>query len=157
MFQNATKRHAYLNSFSVVQQSAKYGINQFSHLSLKEFRGEQRSYLIFKLGWSAYLIDDWAVSAQSLFAWVFFYPDRTLNYICQSTDLYPATVQRAPRFSGLKAKGLPAKFDWRDKAVVAPVQDQQAVRITQMDGYMSVTNERKKNNSTKCLSTVLSH
>nr|XP_020500751.1 cathepsin O [Labrus bergylta] len=42
-------------------------------------------------------------------------------------DLYlGASADRAPRFSGLKGEGLPAKFDWRDKAVVAPVQDQQA-------------------------------
>uniref|UniRef100_UPI0037E9C4CE cathepsin O n=1 Tax=Semicossyphus pulcher TaxID=241346 RepID=UPI0037E9C4CE len=37
-----------------------------------------------------------------------------------------ASADRAPPFSGLKTEGLPAKFDWRDKAVVAPVQDQQA-------------------------------
>ncbi|XP_029368289.1 cathepsin O isoform X1 [Echeneis naucrates] len=42
-------------------------------------------------------------------------------------DLYlRASTDRAPLFSGLKIEGLPAKFDWRDKAVVAPVQNQQA-------------------------------
>lgn len=41
--QNATKRHAYLNSFSTGPQSAKYGINQFSDLSQKEFRGRLKS------------------------------------------------------------------------------------------------------------------
>nr|BAK55649.1 cathepsin O [Oplegnathus fasciatus] len=79
-FQNATKRHAYLNSLSTAPQSAKYGINRFSDLSQKEFRG---------------------------------------LYLRASAD-------RAPLFSGLKTEGLPAKFDWRDKAVVAPVQNQQA-------------------------------
>lgn len=79
-FQNATKRHAYLNSFSTAPQSAKYGINQFSDLSQKEFR-----------------------------------------------DLYlRASAERAHLFSGLTTKELPAKFDWRDKGVVAPVQNQQA-------------------------------
>ncbi|KAG8003822.1 Cathepsin O [Nibea albiflora] len=80
-FQIATKRHAYLNSFSTAPQSAKYGINQFSDLSQKEFR-----------------------------------------------DLYlRASADRAPLFPGLKrTERLPAKFDWRDKAVVAPVQNQQA-------------------------------
>lgn len=39
LLQNATKRHAFLNSFSTAPQSAKYGINQFSDLSQKEFRG----------------------------------------------------------------------------------------------------------------------
>ncbi|XP_076595272.1 cathepsin O [Chaetodon auriga] len=79
-FQNATKRHAHLNSFSAAPQSAKYGINQFSDLSQREFR-----------------------------------------------DLYlRASADRAPLFPGLKTEGLPAKFDWRDKAVVAPVQNQEA-------------------------------
>ncbi|XP_030253035.1 cathepsin O isoform X1 [Sparus aurata] len=79
-FQNATNRHARLNSFSTSPQSAKYGVNQFSDLSQKEFR-----------------------------------------------DLYlRASAHRVPLFSGLKTEGLPAKFDWRDKGVVAPVQNQQA-------------------------------
>ncbi|KAL3061000.1 hypothetical protein OYC64_009252 [Pagothenia borchgrevinki] len=79
-FQNSTKRHAYLNSFSTVPQSAEYGINRFSNFSQKEFR-----------------------------------------------DLFlRAHADRAPLFSGLKTEGLPAKFDWRDKAVVAPVQNQEA-------------------------------
>ncbi|XP_060935996.1 cathepsin O isoform X2 [Limanda limanda] len=79
-FQEATKRHAYLNSFSTAPQSAQYGINQFSDLSPKEFR-----------------------------------------------DLYlRASADRAPHFSGRKTEGLPAKLDWRDKAAVAPVQNQQA-------------------------------
>ncbi|XP_049897904.1 cathepsin O [Epinephelus moara] len=79
-FQNATGRHAYLNSLSAGPQSAKYGINRFSDLSQKEFR-----------------------------------------------DLYlRASADRAPLFSGLKTERLPAKFDWRDKAVVAPVQNQEA-------------------------------
>ncbi|XP_026185450.1 cathepsin O [Mastacembelus armatus] len=79
-FQDATKRHAYLNSFSAAPQSARYGINQFSDLSQEEFR-----------------------------------------------DLYlQAQTSRAPCFSGPKTVGLPAKFDWRQKAVVAPVQNQQA-------------------------------
>lgn len=38
-FQNATRRHVYLNSFSTTPWSAQYGINQFSDLSQKEFRG----------------------------------------------------------------------------------------------------------------------
>ncbi|XP_042275674.1 cathepsin O isoform X1 [Thunnus maccoyii] len=79
-FQNSTERHAYLNSFSTAPQSAKYGTNQFSNLSQKEFR-----------------------------------------------DLYLRTISdRAPVFSGPKTEQLPAKFDWRDKGVVAPVQNQQA-------------------------------
>ncbi|XP_040904257.1 cathepsin O [Toxotes jaculatrix] len=79
-FLDAIKRHAHLNSFSTTLQSAKYGVNQFSDLSQKEFR-----------------------------------------------DLYVrASTDRAPLFSGKKTEGLPAKFDWRDKAVVAPVQNQQA-------------------------------
>ncbi|XP_068182247.1 cathepsin O [Antennarius striatus] len=42
-------------------------------------------------------------------------------------DLYlQASADRAPLFSGLKAKVLPASFDWRDRGVVAPVQDQKA-------------------------------
>ncbi|KAK5896712.1 hypothetical protein CesoFtcFv8_009844 [Champsocephalus esox] len=78
--QNSTKRHAYLNSFSTVPQSAEYGINRFSDFSQKEFR-----------------------------------------------DLFlRAHADRAPLFSGLKTEGLPAIFDWRDKAVVAPVQNQEA-------------------------------
>ncbi|XP_061541160.1 cathepsin O isoform X2 [Phycodurus eques] len=61
-------------------QSAKYGINQFSSLSPKEFR-----------------------------------------------DLYlRATSERTTPFLRAKAKELPAKFDWRDRAVVGPVQNQQA-------------------------------
>ncbi|XP_036932915.1 cathepsin O [Acanthopagrus latus] len=79
-FQNATNRHARLNSFSTSPQSAKYGVNQFSDLSQREFR-----------------------------------------------DLYlRASADRVPLFPGLKTEGLPAKFDWRDKGVVAPVQNQQA-------------------------------
>ncbi|CAJ1059048.1 cathepsin O [Xyrichtys novacula] len=42
-------------------------------------------------------------------------------------DLYlHASADRAPPYSGPKAAGLPAKFDWREKKVVAPVQDQLA-------------------------------
>ncbi|XP_068596757.1 cathepsin O [Brachionichthys hirsutus] len=79
-FQNAIKRHAYLNSFSSAPQSAKYGINQFSDLSQQEFR-----------------------------------------------DLYlQASADQAPLFSGLKKERLPATFDWRDRAVVAPITDQKA-------------------------------
>ncbi|XP_028272429.1 cathepsin O [Parambassis ranga] len=79
-FQEATQRHTYLNSLSTDTQSAKYGINQFSDLSQKEFR-----------------------------------------------DLYlRAVYDGAPLFSGHRLEELPAKFDWRDKAVVAPVQNQQA-------------------------------
>ncbi|XP_057706372.1 cathepsin O [Corythoichthys intestinalis] len=79
-FQDATTRHAYLNSFSTKPQSAKYGINHFSSLSPKEFR-----------------------------------------------DLYLRAISApAPPFLGANTRELPAKFDWRDRAVVAPVQDQQA-------------------------------
>nr|XP_043895977.1 cathepsin O isoform X2 [Solea senegalensis] len=79
-FQEATKRHAYLNSFSTAPQSAQYGLNLFSDLSQDEFR-----------------------------------------------DLYlRASVDGAPHFSGPKTERLPAKFDWRDKAAVAPVQNQLA-------------------------------
>ncbi|XP_071778871.2 cathepsin O isoform X1 [Centroberyx gerrardi] len=79
-FQNAIKRHAYLNSFSAAPPSAKYGINQFSDLSLDEFR-----------------------------------------------DFYlRASADNAPLYSGPKREGLPDKFDWRDKTVVAPVQNQLA-------------------------------
>ncbi|XP_011609248.2 cathepsin O isoform X3 [Takifugu rubripes] len=82
-FQESATRHAYLNSFSAASQSAKYGINQFSDLSQREFQ-----------------------------------------------DLYlRASADRAPAFSGQKAEGLPAKFDWRDHAIVAPVQNQQATRV----------------------------
>lgn len=56
-----------------------------------------------------------------------------------STDLYlRASSDRAAPFTGLKTEGLPAKFDWRDKAVVAPVQNQQAVRFTQRDDRYTV-------------------
>lgn len=82
------------------------------------------------------LLDDWAESAQSLFTCIFVSRnDFELNLL--STGLYlRASADRAPLFSGLKTEGLPAKFDWRDKAVVAPVQNQQAVRFTQIDdGY----------------------
>ncbi|XP_049607286.1 cathepsin O isoform X2 [Syngnathus scovelli] len=42
-------------------------------------------------------------------------------------DLYLGSIsERAPPFLGTKTKELPAKFDWRDRAVVAPVQNQQA-------------------------------
>uniref|UniRef100_A0A3P8UU44 Cathepsin O n=1 Tax=Cynoglossus semilaevis TaxID=244447 RepID=A0A3P8UU44_CYNSE len=42
-------------------------------------------------------------------------------------DVYlRANTDTVPLFSGQKTEGLPAKFDWRDKAVVAPVQNQQA-------------------------------
>ncbi|XP_029918653.1 cathepsin O [Myripristis murdjan] len=79
-FQDAIKRAAYLNSFPAAPHSAKYGINQFSDLSLNEFR-----------------------------------------------DLYlRASADKAPPYSGEKREGLPAKFDWRDEGVLAPVQNQQA-------------------------------
>ncbi|XP_061690118.1 cathepsin O [Syngnathoides biaculeatus] len=79
-FRNAAERHAYLNFFSSEPQSAKYGINQFSWLSPKEFQ-----------------------------------------------DLYlRATAEHTPPFLGTKAKELPAKFDWRDRGVVGPVQNQEA-------------------------------
>ncbi|XP_077433688.1 cathepsin O isoform X2 [Vanacampus margaritifer] len=42
-------------------------------------------------------------------------------------DLYLRAIsERASPFLGAKAEELPAKFDWRDRAVVAPVQNQQA-------------------------------
>ncbi|KAK2848855.1 hypothetical protein Q5P01_008689 [Channa striata] len=42
-------------------------------------------------------------------------------------DLYlRAIAARAPPFTGHKTEGLPVKYDWRDKAVVAPVQNQEA-------------------------------
>ncbi|XP_010898099.1 cathepsin O [Esox lucius] len=79
-FKNSIKRHAYLNSFSATPNCAKYGINQFSDLSVKEFR-----------------------------------------------ELYlTASVATTLPYSGLKTGGLPAKFDWRDKGAVGPVQNQQA-------------------------------
>ncbi|XP_034038010.1 cathepsin O [Thalassophryne amazonica] len=55
--------------------------------------------------------------------------------INQFSDLSPdefrdvylrASMDRAPPYSGQTLKGLPLKFDWRDKAVVGPVQDQKA-------------------------------
>ncbi|XP_028315764.1 cathepsin O [Gouania willdenowi] len=79
-FKNATQRHTHLNAFSTGSQSAKYGINQFTDLSQKEFR-----------------------------------------------EIYlRALPERAPSFSGWRTGRLPEKFDWRDKGVVAPVQDQLA-------------------------------
>ncbi|XP_029020733.1 cathepsin O [Betta splendens] len=45
----------------------------------------------------------------------------------QFRDLYlTGSATRVPHYSGLTPENLPAKFDWRDKAVVAPVQNQQA-------------------------------
>ncbi|XP_051920866.1 cathepsin O-like isoform X2 [Hippocampus zosterae] len=42
-------------------------------------------------------------------------------------DLYLRAIpEHAPPFFGSKTKEMPAKFDWRDRAVVAPVQNQQA-------------------------------
>ncbi|XP_076005009.1 cathepsin O [Genypterus blacodes] len=42
-------------------------------------------------------------------------------------DLYlRASADGVPPYSGPKPEALPAKFDWRDKAVVAPVQDQRS-------------------------------
>ncbi|CAB1337378.1 unnamed protein product [Coregonus sp. 'balchen'] len=42
-------------------------------------------------------------------------------------ELYlTATAETVPPYSGLKTEGLPAKFDWRDKTAVGPVQNQQA-------------------------------
>ncbi|KAL0974319.1 hypothetical protein UPYG_G00218770 [Umbra pygmaea] len=77
-FKNSIKRHSDLNSTNT--NSAKYGINQFSDLSIKEF-----------------------------------------------IELYlTASVEATSTYSGLKAEGLPARFDWRDKEVVGPVQNQQA-------------------------------
>lgn len=79
-FKNSIKRHAYLNSLSTDKDSANYGINQFSDLSIHEFR-----------------------------------------------ELYlTATAETVPPYSGLKTEGLPAKFDWRVKAAVGSVQNQQA-------------------------------
>lgn len=55
--------------------------------------------------------------------------------INQFSDLSPeefkslylrAQAEKAPPFYGLKTDGLPARFDWRDRAVVAPVQNQEA-------------------------------
>lgn len=180
LLQNATERHAYLNSFSTAPQSAKYGINQFSDLSQKEFRGRLTfchilrfcriglgtctvSLFIESAG-QLWLLHNWryfirwnvfiyfisvqwivlnslsilpAESAQSLFTCIIvFRNDFELHLL--STDLYlRASADRAPLFSGLKTTGLPAKFDWRDKAVVAPVQNQQAVRFTQRDDKYS--------------------
>ncbi|KAJ8015439.1 hypothetical protein DPEC_G00026130 [Dallia pectoralis] len=79
-YKNSIKRHAYLNLYSTGTNSATYGINQFSDLSVKEFR-----------------------------------------------ELYlTGTVERSPLYPGLKTGGVPAKFDWRDKKAVGPVQNQQA-------------------------------
>lgn len=79
---------------------------------------------------------DWAESAQSLFTC----STNDLELHLLFTDLYlRASTDRAPLFPGLKrTERLPAKFDWRDKAVVAPVQNQQAVRFTQMDDKCTV-------------------
>lgn len=100
--------------------------------------------------------DQWIVliSAEHLTSWMTglnlhshclrgsMYPGMTFKLYLLTTDLYLRTIsERAPLFSGLKTEGLPAKFDWRDKAVVAPVQNQQAVRITQIDGYRKVGTE----------------
>lgn len=50
------------------------------------------------------------------------------------TDLYlQASSDQAPLFPGPKTEGLPAKFDWRDKTVLAPVPNQLAVNFTQND------------------------
>lgn len=66
----------------------------------------------------------------------FLYPGDCFNSIIYlfSTDLYlRVNAVRAPLFTGLKTEGLPAKFDWREKAVVVPVQNQQTVRSRHTD------------------------
>lgn len=62
-----------------------------------------------------------------------------MSCIPPPTDLYlRASADRAPLFSGLKTERRLDRFDWRDKAVVAPVQNQEAVRLTQMDGRYAI-------------------
>lgn len=146
LLQNSTRRHAYLNSFSTVPQSAEYGINRFSDFSQKEFRGRLKFchiskmkciwlFCILRIWITEHLtpVDDLAESAQSLFSCNLL-SRIDLELYLLSTDLFlRAHADRAPLFSGLKTEGLPAIFDWRDKAVVAPVQNQEAVRCTQED------------------------
>ncbi|XP_035622511.1 cathepsin O isoform X4 [Oncorhynchus keta] len=50
-FKNSIKRHAYLNSLSTDKDSAKYGINQFSDLSINEFRGLKTEGLPATFDW----------------------------------------------------------------------------------------------------------
>lgn len=161
--QNATKRHAYLNSFSTGPRSAKYGVNQFSDLSQKEFRGRLkfskcvggRRGRVLLGSFTAVRRVSWVKMYFHLFitpvACLIWLNAHTLNphtlicfihllvQICFELHLFPtdlylrASADKAPLFAGLKTEGLPASFDWRDKKVVAPVQNQQAVRLTDRD------------------------
>lgn len=161
--QNATKRHAYLNLFSTGPQSAKYGINQFSDLSQKEFRGRLK---FSKCAGGRGVVSCWgSFTALQRVSWVKMYfhlfirpvaclmwlsahtlsPHALICFIhllvqiCFELHLFPtdlylrASADKAPLFTGLKTEGLPASFDWRDKEAVAPIQNQQAVRLTDRD------------------------
>lgn len=131
--QNATRRHVYLNSFSTTPQSAQYGINQFSDLSQKEFRSmlnfcnlplSLQKYVSMFCIWTIILLLKSGQQAELII----------LSILPFSIDLYlKASADRAPHFPGLKTKQLPAKFDWRDKAAVAPVQNQGTVRFTRIN------------------------
>ncbi|XP_006629543.3 cathepsin O [Lepisosteus oculatus] len=84
-FKASIRRHSFLNlSFDSSNNSAQYGINQFSDFSTTEFREQ---YL-------------------------------------------KARPEKVPLFTNLKEERfhgpLPLRFDWRDKKVVTPVQNQQS-------------------------------
>lgn len=92
LLQNATNRHARLNSFSTSPQSAKYGVNQFSDLSQREFRGKfLKFWKVCRTG-----SDTWACSVRwNVFLLIFYIcpvsiiPSGWLRWICQHVSLYP--------------------------------------------------------------------